>query len=96
LPPSYWEVLSQFNSLRNALAHRLEAKDIEERVDRLYQRMVADDDPRDRPPDLPPEVDHLGAVIAYLVHGMKFNAVVHESLEKYHEAMVRKGLRSEA
>lgn len=83
LPPEYWAALSELNSLRNALAHNLEPKDLASRVLRFVASVEASAKntalsvpvPRDSP-------DALKAAFHFLVGGLGMLAVWQSAIEE--------------
>ena len=87
-PPHFWAALLELNILRNALAHRLEAQDVEARIQRLVETAQLP------PPAAPQEVDaspreQLKRVLYYLVGGFEVVAVWQRAVEilMSHEAL---------
>ena len=80
-PPHYWDAVLQFNTLRNALAHRLEPSDVEERIRQLCQLLkpslpkVAAGDSEPTP------AEQLKQVIHFLVGGFEVVAVWQQAVE---------------
>ena len=83
VPPEYWISLAELNSLRNALAHNLEPKDLTSRILRFIATVEASatktafvvPEPRDSP-------DALKAAIHFLVGGLGVVAVWQSAIEE--------------
>jgi hypothetical protein len=81
VPDRYWNALTELNSLRNALAHNLEPKDISMRAEKFVRTLIQESELDSLPKPLGSK-EAVSTAIHYLWGGMSVVAVFQSALEE--------------
>jgi len=81
VPQEYWDALIELNSLRNALAHQLEQKDIEAKISR-FVGIVTNFRPEGSLPKSQSARESLESSLYFLIGGFEVVAVWHKAIEE--------------